>query len=545
MYAQLGSGIGFEHAWMGRIRSVNPNLVVVDCSAGIQLLENDPHVWLSPRLARTMADTLRAALSRMAPEHEAAFERNFLTRFVSAEFADAIYLDTQDLLALTHPDTPDLRLESFTRRLLGSEERHRALEDALDTARVLSRVAGAARRGEARYQIARDAIERYAPESPWVALLGKEWVSDSAPAQSQYLAIEDSDETPVPFEEEAIAAVLADGDRAARYFPGYRVRQEQIELARHFWRNLAEGGTRLVEGGTGVGKSLAYLAAAIPFAMTSAADGDAQPIVISTRTKLLQDQLLRKDIAAAARFLGHAGLRAMSIKGRANYICSKRVAAVLEEGHEPRIFAQDRLAYAALMACANTRPYGEVGTLPAAFLRRYPALRELLRRSVAARAEQCSRDECAKRPDCPLGRRRAALADAHLVVANHDLLLRWPPDYPTFGHAIVDEGHELAGVADEVYAVVVRPEEIFERIDDIFGRSAATASGDALLPRGKRRTVERDVRAWRRDLHQDFSAIGHALAEHASEYGEVQLPPFASRSFPEVAELTELVAQRF
>ena len=105
------------------------------------------------------------------------------------------------------------------------------------------------------------------------------------------------------------------------------MRQEQIELARHFWRNLAEGGTRLVEGGTGVGKSLAYLAAAIPFAMTSAADGDAQPIVISTRTKLLQDQLLRKDIAAAARFLGHAGLRAMSIKGRANYICSRRVAA--------------------------------------------------------------------------------------------------------------------------------------------------------------------------------------------------------------------------
>ena len=56
---------------------------------------------------------------------------------------------------------------------------------------------------------------------------------------------------------------------------------------------------------------------------------------------------------------------------------------------------------------------------------------------------------------------------AHLVVAHYDLLLSWPPDYPSFTHAIVDEAHELAGVADEVYATEVRPEAILERLDDI------------------------------------------------------------------------------
>ena len=75
------------------------------------------------------------------------------------------------------------------------------------------------------------------------------------------------------------------------------------------------------------------------------------------------------------------------------------------------------------------------------------------------------REQCASEKSCPFGRRRRALADAHLVVANHDLMLRWPPDYPTFTTAIADEAHELAGVADEVYAVEVRPEDATVYVD--------------------------------------------------------------------------------
>ena len=69
--------------------------------------------------------------------------------------ASATYLDTLDLLALTHPDAPDLRLESFTRMLLGSEERHRALDDALDTARVIALAGQGSAAGEPRFVAAR------------------------------------------------------------------------------------------------------------------------------------------------------------------------------------------------------------------------------------------------------------------------------------------------------------------------------------------------------------------------------------------------------
>jgi ATP-dependent DNA helicase DinG len=467
---------------------------------------------------------LRSALTgRRVIAHNASFERAFLSHFVAPALAEQEFLDTLDLLALTHPDAPDLRLESFTRMLLGTEERHRALEDALDTARVIAAAGEGARAGLARFAVAREALESFAPDSPWLALLEKSEAPTPVRSEPPFVEIGASDEEAVAFDEDALARVLADEVRGRRHFGHFCARAGQIELARRFAQNLARDELLLAEGGTGVGKSLAYLSAAIPFAL---AREDARPVVVSTRTKLLQDQLVEKDIPAAARLLGYPELRAVSIKGRANYACARRLAQVLSEGSDSQMFPEDRLAYAVLQACARTRPHGEIASLPAALVRRYPALRDLLRRSVASRAEQCSREQCARERDCPLGRRRAALAQAHLIVANHDLLLRWPPDYPAFTHAIADEAHELAGVVDEVLALAVAPDALLERFDDLFGRppSQRRPRGEALLPPKERRAFDADSRAWRRELAADLGALGRALDGRAGEYGDVQLP---------------------
>lgn len=491
-----------------------------------------------------LRDALAGRLAgRALIAHNADFERAFLERDGMRDAASARFLDTQDLLSITHPDAQDLRLETFTRRLLGSEERHRALSDALDAARVLSRVAAGARAGEPRYAAARDALVHFAPDSPWLALLPEDAPWQPAPVETPWLKIGESVEAPVPFEEEAIAAVLADKARGRRHFPSYRVREEQIRLARHFVRNLKQGGVLLLEGGTGVGKSLAYLAAAIPFVMTRPVGARRDPVVISTRTKLLQDQLLEKDIGAAARLLGWPGLRALSMKGRANYACERRLARVLEEGRESRIFPEERMAYAVLEACARIRPQGELRAIPGALLYRFKWLRDLIQRSVTTRSEQCTREQCAGCRDCPFGRRRAALTDAQIVVANHDLLLRWPPDYPAFVHAIADEAHELAGVADEVYAQDVRPEEVLARIDEVFGRPKEAGSG-SLLPGRERRAARKDAIAWRRGVQQDLVALGRAIAEKADEFGVVQVPESPGQDFMDAQSLAEIAATR-
>ena len=498
----------------------------------------------APRMEAVAGEVLGLLSGRAIIAHNADFERHFLTRFVSPALGGSLFLDTQDLLGLVFPDAPDLRLETFTEWLLQRTERHRALSDALDTAAVISHVARGAKDGEPRYASARSALERFAPGDPWTPLLrGPELAglpASEAPFDShpQYIPIPRSGEPRVPFDADAIAAALSDAERGRRWFPRYRVREAQIQLAREFARLFDEGGRVLLEGGTGVGKSLAYLAAAIPFAIERAAGGVRDPVIVSTRTKVLQDQLLGHDIPAAAGMLGYPELRALSIKGRANYLCRRRAEQVLAEGSLPGIDPRDRLSFAALATCARLRPHGEVGTLPGGLLWRFPPLRDLRRRAVAARAEHCSREQCAAEAGCPFGRRRAALAGAQLVVANHDLLLRWPADYPNFGHVVADEGHELPGVADEAYAVEVRPEELFERLAELFG-----AAGRRTRPLLEPRTGPSPHEA-QAALLLDLRGLGREAAARAGDFGELQLPPQPESALPQAAELAGRAAAR-
>jgi Rad3-related DNA helicase/DNA polymerase III epsilon subunit-like protein len=531
----------------------------------------DEDVREAPRIETIRGDVREALAGRTLVAHQVDFERSFLRRDIDPNLAGALYLDTQEILSLSHPDAPDLRLETFTRLLLDREERHRAL-DALDAAGVLSEIAVGARAGTQRYVEARRILSRHLEDSPWLGLLApdastssnsidaeadfatfatqvsRESAADSPDATNRFVEIGATAENPVPFEMDAIIDALADGERGSRHFPGYRVRDEQLELAREFVHVFEDGGIAKLEGGTGVGKSLAYLAAAIPFAMARSDEGTREPVLLSTRTKVLQDQLLHKDIAAAARFLGYPELRALSIKGRANYVCERRLSAALGESRDPALMDELKIDFALLEACARIRPHGEVGTVPAALLRRHPRLRELLRASVAVRAEQCSREQCAHERRCPFGRHRKSLAKAHLVVANHDLLLRWPPDYPSFSQVIMDEGHEIGGVAEEVYALRVRPEDIAERLDDLFGapvrRSQRRYASKGLVDQPDSKRDEATIRQNRRDVMLELIGLGRTMSERADAFGGAELPADAGEQIPVAAELAENAALR-
>ncbi|RZN34978.1 MAG: zinc ABC transporter substrate-binding protein [Methanophagales archaeon ANME-1-THS] len=85
MYAKVGSGVEFELAWFDKIRAVNRNMLIVDCSKGIELIHGadehdhggaDPHIWTSPRNARIMVENICAGLIEIDPEHEAEYIAN-------------------------------------------------------------------------------------------------------------------------------------------------------------------------------------------------------------------------------------------------------------------------------------------------------------------------------------------------------------------------------------------------------------------------------------------------------------------------------------
>jgi zinc transport system substrate-binding protein len=68
LYAEVGSGIDFELSDMQSIAEANPNMLIVDCSQRIQLIANDPHVWLSPKNAKIMVENICDGLIQVDPQ---------------------------------------------------------------------------------------------------------------------------------------------------------------------------------------------------------------------------------------------------------------------------------------------------------------------------------------------------------------------------------------------------------------------------------------------------------------------------------------------
>src|SRR5881409_205326 len=110
-----------------------------------------------------------------------------------------------------------------------------------------------------------------------------------------------------------------DGAIARRLGEKYEHRPQQLEMAAAVERAFAEGHHLLVEAGTGVGKSFAYLLPAIDYAVKQK-----KRIVISTHTISLQEQLIEKDIPLI-RSVYPDEFTAVLVKGRSNYLCQRRL----------------------------------------------------------------------------------------------------------------------------------------------------------------------------------------------------------------------------
>ena len=104
---------------------------------------------------------------------------------------------------------------------------------------------------------------------------------------------------------------LASDSAIARALPGFRPRPEQLEMAAAVEESIAEGRHLVVEAGTGVGKSFAYL---VP-ALLHLAEGGG-PVLVATRTIALQEQLAERDIPLLLEALGLERLRVALAKGQ-------------------------------------------------------------------------------------------------------------------------------------------------------------------------------------------------------------------------------------
>src|SRR5947209_1184531 len=98
--------------------------------------------------------------------------------------------------------------------------------------------------------------------------------------------------------------ILSPGGPVERLLEGYEIRPQQLAMAQAVQEALAGHGIVAVEAGTGTGKSFAYL---IPLALHALEQG--HPVVVSSSTHVLQDQLISKDIPLVQEALESLGMK--------------------------------------------------------------------------------------------------------------------------------------------------------------------------------------------------------------------------------------------
>ena len=133
---------------------------------------------------------------------------------------------------------------------------------------------------------------------------------------------------PVSLDIEEVSAILEHGGEFSRYFEHYEQRPEQIEMLQAVAHAISESQHLMVEAGTGVGKSFAYL---IPAVLWSTQNG--LRVVISTNTINLQDQLINKDIPDLQAAID-IQIQASVLKGRGNYLCPHQLDSLRRRGPE-------------------------------------------------------------------------------------------------------------------------------------------------------------------------------------------------------------------
>lgn len=228
------------------------------------------------------------------------------------------------------------------------------------------------------------------------------------------------------------------GGALARVLKRHESRPPQEAMARAVWQAFDSEHDLIVEAGTGVGKSLAYL---LPAALWAVRHD--RRVLISTHTRALQEQLLNHELPAVMKILSEGGLplRYAMLMGAENYLCVQRLTrlaaqpSLVSEGGEKVV--------AALAQWAQKADTGHRSNLP-------ELVPETLWRKLHRDTDVCLGpggpywDRCLWRKD------REKAERAHIVVVNHALLLsgaRLPP----YDAMVIDEAHNLEEAATARY----------------------------------------------------------------------------------------------
>jgi ATP-dependent DNA helicase DinG len=247
-----------------------------------------------------------------------------------------------------------------------------------------------------------------------------------------------------------ISAIFAPEGPLAHHIPEYEQRPEQVRMAFTVAEAFDTDRIATIEAGTGTGKSLAYLIPALLWALDHG-----ETVIVSTNTINLQEQIMRKDLPLLQRSIPER-FQAVLVKGRANYLCQRRLRQALQE--------TDLFSVNAHAQLRNLREWAENSHNGSRDELDHPPEPQVWS-EICCEMDQCPRTRCPHYQECFFHKARRKAAQADILVANHALLLAdlavraETENYssaavlPVYSRIIFDEAHHLEDAASNSFSI--------------------------------------------------------------------------------------------
>ncbi len=280
-------------------------------------------------------------------------------------------------------------------------------------------------------------------------------------------------------------ALSAEGPLAS-HWPGFKPRTGQTDMAQAVTETVQLGGSLVVEAGTGVGKTFAYL---VPVLLSG------QRALISTATKALQDQLFSRDLPRLTEVL-NLPVRVALLKGRSSYLCIHRMQ---QARHQPQATQPAwQKAIARVEQWAQTTRSGDMAELPG--LDETSGLWPL----VTSTRDNCLGSNCPSYKACHVNLARKEAMAADVVVINHhlffaDLAVRESGVaelLPTVRVTVFDEAHQLNEIGVHFLGQELSSVQLLELARDVLGTGLTLARG-LVDWQGLSQRLETATRDWR------------------------------------------------
>ncbi|MBN6188641.1 ATP-dependent DNA helicase DinG [Aneurinibacillus sp. BA2021] len=221
------------------------------------------------------------------------------------------------------------------------------------------------------------------------------------------------------------------------WMPGFELRPAQVTMMKQVYDSFASSRHLIVEAGTGTGKSLAYLIPAIFWAKEQE-----EPVVISTHTIQLQEQMYTRDLPLMQAIFGDDAPRISILKGRNNYLCLRKFSHSIQEEHDNY---DVQLSKSQMLVWLTETETGDVEEIS------LPSGGQTFWKQVQSDANSCLNRQCPWFSRCYYHQARRKAQQAEVIVTNHSLLFTDMNSehriLPAYNYAVIDEAHHFDDVA--------------------------------------------------------------------------------------------------